>query len=165
MGGTGSRPVTPVPAAERSRKPKTSIRLLLVGTVVLAIAAGGGYAWYRGSRTADADARPAPAEYLALSPPFVANLGGVDGGPRYLQVEVQLVARDAAAVPLLRHHEPALRARLLMLFAQQTHADVADRAGKEALQARALAEVRELMIAETGQPQADALLFTSFVTQ
>ena len=65
----------------------------------------------------------------------------------------------------LKHHAPALRARLLMLFAQQTYEGLATREGKEALQAQALEEVRELMTAETGQPQAESLLFTSFVTQ
>ena len=42
---------------------------------------------------------------------------------------------------------------------------VATREGKEALRAQALEEVQALMTEETGAPQAESLLFTSFVTQ
>ena len=65
----------------------------------------------------------------------------------------------------LERHAPAIRARLLMLLAQQDAQGIADRAGKEKLQAQALAEVRKLMRAETGKPGVEDLLFTSFVTQ
>ena len=108
---------------------------------------------------------PAPAQYLALEPPFVVNLNGATGGPQYLQVEIQLMTRDAVALSDLERHAPAIRARLLMLLAQQDAQGIADRAGKEKLQAQALAEVRKLMRAETGKPGVEDLLFTSFVTQ
>lgn len=52
-----------------------------------------------------------------------------------------------------------------MLFAQQNAEELITRAGKEKLQAQALAEVRKLMKAETGKPGAEQLLFTSFVMQ
>lgn len=165
MEGTGSQPVSNVASAEeRPRKRKTG-RLVLAAVLALVVG-GGGVAWYMLARQPDpAESLPPKAEYLALSPAFVVNLEESSGGPRYLQIEVQLVTRDPAATAQLQHHAPALRARLLMLFAQQTREALSSREGKEALQARALEEVRALMVAETGQPQADALLFTSFVTQ
>ncbi|QDW65546.1 flagellar basal body-associated FliL family protein [Luteimonas granuli] len=166
MKGTGSQPVSNVaPAEERPRKRKIG-RLVLAAVLALVIVGGGGLAWYMFTGQQDpAESLPPKADYLALSPAFVVNLEESSGGPRYLQVEVQLVTRDPAATAQLQHHAPALRARLLMLFAQQTREALSSREGKEALQARALEEVRALMVAETGQPQADALLFTSFVTQ
>ena len=75
------------------------------------------------------------------------------------------MTRDAVALSDLERHAPAIRARLLMLLAQQDAQGIADRAGKEKLQAQALAEVRKLMRAETGKPGVEDLLFTSFVTQ
>ncbi|MGE8226707.1 MAG: flagellar basal body-associated FliL family protein, partial [Stenotrophomonas sp.] len=93
------------------------------------------------------------------------NLSGPVDGPRYLQVEVQLMTRDPLALAALQTHAPAIRAKLLMLFSQVEPTQIADRAGKEKLQAAALAEVQKLMKAETGQNSADELLFTSFVTQ
>lgn len=149
------------------------ILLSLLAVVAVASAAG---AWYWASRrTAEikqaavaevAKARlPAQAQYLALEPPFVVNLNGGLDGPQYLQVEIQLMTRDTDALADLQRHSPAIRARLLMLLAQQTPDGIADRAGKEKLQAQALAEVQKLMRAETGGPAVEALLFTSFVTQ
>jgi len=141
--------------------------MLTLGLVLLAGTGVGG--WYMLERSAAPavaqTALPAPAQYLPMSPAFVVNLEETPMGPRYLQVEVQLVTRDPLASTALQAHEPALRARLLMLFAQQTYEGVSTRAGKEALQAQALKEVQALMTEETGRTAAEALLFTSFVTQ
>ncbi|MCD9033960.1 flagellar basal body-associated FliL family protein [Luteimonas sp. Y-2-2-4F] len=156
-------------AADAPSKPARAPRRRLPLVVALAVAvlgAGAAAAWFVLARPhAAATALPAPAQYVPMTPPFVVNLDETPDGPRYLQVEVQLVSRDPLAVEQLRRHEPALRARLLMLFAQQTYEGIADRAGKERLQAEALAEVQALMTAETGGPGAEDLLFTSFVTQ
>lgn len=150
------------------KKPPSSNRITLVIVAVVALLglAGAGF-WYfsAGGGASDAPKPPAPAQYLPMSPPFVVNLDETPMGPRYLQVEVQLVTRDPVATQELTRHEPALRARLLMLFAQQTYDGVATREGKEALREQALAEVQALMTEETGAPQAESLLFTSFVTQ
>ncbi|WP_043689637.1 flagellar basal body-associated FliL family protein [Luteimonas huabeiensis] len=158
-----------MPAADDARSkparaPRRRLPLLLALVAVLAAAAAA--AWFVLVRPqAPASSLPAPAQYVPMAPPFVVNLDETPAGPRYLQVEVQLLSRDPLAVEQLRRHEPALRARLLMLFAQQTYAGIADRAGKERLRAEALAEVQALMRAETGGPGAEDLLFTSFVTQ
>ncbi|WP_019397608.1 flagellar basal body-associated protein FliL [Pseudoxanthomonas sp. GW2] len=148
---------------------------LVITLVAVLVACGAGGGWYWSSQRAKAAEQaaaeaakprlPAPAQYLALEPPFVVNLNGGIEGPKYLQVEIQLMTRDNNELAELERHAPAIRARLLMLLAQQTAEGIADRAGKEALQAEALAEVRKLMRAETGKPCAEALLFTSFVTQ
>lgn len=156
-------------AAESSKAPSSRSHLIVLLIVALTAIIGTGavVAWYLGGARAEAPKPdiPAPAQYLALPPPFIVNLEGAGTGPRYLQVEVQLVTREPGAVETLQHHAPGLRARLLMLFAQQTYEGLSTREGKEALQESALEEVQALMIAETGQPQAEALLFTSFVTQ
>lgn len=158
----------------------TPRRSLLVTALIALLAAGaaGGAVWYftqgkveaavkssAPAKRAPAPAKPAPAQYVALDPAFVVNLDSTFDGPRYLQVEVQLMTRDPEAVAALQTHAPAIRARLLMLFSQVRVEQIADRAGKEKLQAEALAEVHKLMSRETGKKSADELLFTSFVTQ
>lgn len=158
--------------------PKAGKPWLMIALVaVVAAGAAGGGAWFFATRNAapakTAEAKPAPgaskvpapAQYFALEPPFVVNLIGSAGGARYLQVEVQLMTRDPESLKAIELHAPALRARLLMLFAQQNAEELITRAGKERLQAQALAEVRKLMNAETGKPGAEQLLFTSFVMQ
>ena len=155
-------------AAPRRRLP------LIAALVVTAVALAGGGVWYfTQAAHIEGDAKaagkpkapPAPARYFPLEPAFVVNLNGPIDGPRYLQVDVQLMTRDANALEAIRTHSPALRARLLMLFSQVSPEQIADRAGKEKLQADALAEVRRVLVAETGNASVDDLLFTSFVTQ
>lgn len=105
-----------------------------------------------------------PASYLGLEPAFVVNLeSGEDA--HYLQVEVQLMGRDAHALEAAKVHVPMLRNALLLLFGQQKPADLTTRAGKEKLQKDALAEVQKVLKAETGKPVIEAVYFTSFVMQ
>lgn len=141
---------------------------LLVG-LVAAAAAGTGVWYYTQQQTPPATSQapqpPAQALYVALDPAFVVNLPVSYDGPRYLQVEVQLMTRDPLALEKIRANLPAIRARLLMFFAQTDPDRIGDRAGMEALQNDALSEVQELLKAETGSNSAEALLFTSFVTQ
>ncbi len=157
---------------DKAAKPRSPILITAVVAVLAAGAAGGGM-WFfnqpkhdeKAAKPAASKAIPAPAQYFGLEPPFVVNLNSSFDGPRYLQVEVQLMTRDPAALEAIKLHAPAIRAKLLMLFSQVEPADIADRAGKERLQASSLAEVQKLLKAETGKPGADELLFTSFVTQ
>lgn len=161
-------------ADAKDKKSGSPMLMIVIAAVVAAAAAGGG-AWYFAShgKAEKAEAKaapatsalPAPAQYFAMEPPFVVNLNSTVDGPRYLQVEVQLMTRDPVALKNIEANAPAIRARLLMLFSQVQPAEIADRAGKEKLQASSLAEVQKLMQAETGAKSADELLFTSFVTQ
>ena len=161
-------------ADAKDKKPSSPLPMI-IGAAVIAAAAAGGGAWYFANqgkpehaeaKLAPATSRiPAPAQYFAMEPPFVVNMNGPVDGPRYLQVEVQLMTRDPVALKNIEANAPAIRARLLMLFSQVQPAEIADRHGKEKLQATSLAEVQKLLQAETGGKGAEALLFTSFVTQ
>ncbi len=166
--------------ASKPEKAKSGKPWLLIALVaVVAAGAAGGAAWFftghaggekaekpeAEAKAARPGAIPAPAQYFALEPAFVVNLAGDAGGARYLQVEVQLMTRDAEALKAIELHAPAIRARLLMLFGQQDAAGLMTRQGKERLQNAALGEVKALLVAETGKPCAESLLFTSFVMQ
>lgn len=158
-----------------SAKTGKSRSWLLVAVVALLALAGAGAGWYFAERRAAVAAEaaaaaakpalPAPALYFALEPPFVVNLNGPMDGPRYLQVEVQLMTRDAAVHRSMELHAPAIRSVLLMLFSQQAAESIADHAGKQKLKTQALVEVKKLLQAETGNSAVEDLLFTSFVTQ
>ena len=148
---------------------------MLLGVALLAVAGAGGTAYFVLGKVRSADAQAAlkqesaphpgaPAAYLALEPAFVVNLES-SGEQRYLQVDVQLMARDLMALDAAGQHLPLIRNSLLMLLGQQNPDDLSTRAGKEALQKTALAEVRKVLQAETGKPVVEALYFTSFVMQ
>ena len=156
--------------ATGEKKRRSPIIMTALVALVAAAATGAGV-WYYTSHLAPPSTEaakpvaPDPALYLALDPAFVVNLPYSFDGPRYLQVEVQLMTRDPVALEKLRANIPAIRARLLMFFSQTDPELIGDRAGLEKLQQAALSEVTALMQVETGTDAAEALLFTSFVTQ
>lgn len=154
--------------APETKKKKGKLVLIVVLLLVLGGAGGGGFWWYQGkAHAAEADAKPkgkAPAQYFALEPAFVVNLADQDA-VRYLQADVQLMTRDADTLAALELHAPALRNRLLLLFSQQSAAQLAQRTAKERLQEQALKEVTTVLKNEKGPAKVEAVFFTSLVTQ
>ncbi|EIT70241.1 MULTISPECIES: flagellar basal body-associated FliL family protein [Hydrocarboniphaga] len=104
------------------------------------------------------------AQYLPLTPAIVVNLND-DVTMRYLQVDIELMARSNAAIDAATLHMPRIRNTLMLLFTQQQFEDIVTREGKEKLQKDALAAVQAVLKEETGKPRIDALYFTNFVMQ
>jgi len=159
-------------AAPAIPKAKAPVLAIIVAVVMSAAASGGAAFWFS-SRAAPAAAHgeeakkeepKAPAQYLPLEPAFTVNLEDTDAS-RFLQVEIQVMARDTATLEAIKLHQPRIRNALLLLLGQQKTAQIADRAGKEKLQAAVLAEIQKILKAETGKPGVEAVYFTSFVTQ
>jgi len=145
--------------------------------VLLSVAAAGGVSWFVLHKATPAGAEgeaghegdkpevpKSPANYFALDPAFVVNLEDARS-QRFLQVQIQVMTRDADLLKDLEHHAPHLRSALLLLLGQQRAADLATREGKEKLQADVLAEVQRIILEETGKTGIDAVYFTSFVMQ
>jgi flagellar FliL protein len=172
--------------AKPEKKKKGGVSLMLVIALVL-VAGGGGAAgvWFLGLKKAaaatdkveeaaqaqgesahDGDPKKTAGaiEYFGLDPTFVVNTADEDT-QHYLQTDVQVMTHSPAAIDAVKTHMPRIRNNLLLLFSAQHCADVRDRAGREKLQAAALKEIQEVLVAETGKPGVEALYFTSFVTQ
>jgi flagellar FliL protein len=161
------------PAAKKSR----GMLWAVLVAVLLSVAAAGGVSWFvlhkavpdagegeAGHDEAKPDVPKSPANYFALDPAFVVNLEDARS-QRFLQVQVEVMTRDADLMKDLEHHAPRLRSALLLLLGQQRAADMATREGKEKLQADVLAEVQRIILEETGKSGIDAVYFTSFVMQ
>jgi flagellar FliL protein len=104
------------------------------------------------------------ALYLALDPPFVVNFQS-DSTTRFLQVGVQLMARDQKALDAAKASEPAVRNALVMLFSSQDAKTLISREGKEKLRSDALDEIRKIVADRASGATLDAVYFTSFVMQ
>jgi flagellar FliL protein len=155
---------------------KKSNALLYVIAVLLLAGGGGGTYWFmsqgkvaaaseHGAAAAEAPASSKPvAIYLALTPAFVVNLEDSEA-MRYMQVDLEVMARNQKAIEDAKNHMPRIRNALLLLFGQQHAFDLSSRAGKEALQAKALAEIQRVLKDETGSPGIEAVYFSSFVIQ
>lgn len=157
--------------------------LLVLAAALIAAAIASGATWFiagrgapakhaardAGSETAGEDEgdKPKaeqPALYLELNPAFVVNLADEES-MRFLQVEVQLMARDPKVVDAAKNNMPRIRNALMLLFSQQHSRDIGSRAAKESLQKQALDEVRKALKDENAPGEVEAVYFTSFVMQ
>jgi flagellar protein FliL len=133
--------------------------------VLAAAGAGGGWYWFSGgSEQAAAVPVGKSAHYLPLQPAFVVNLADEEAA-RYLQIEIEVMARDASAIDQIEKHLPRVRNSLLLLLGSRRASDLDSREDKEKLQADVLAEIQGVMTAETGKPQIEAVYFNSLVMQ
>jgi flagellar FliL protein len=105
-----------------------------------------------------------PAVYFAFDPPLIVNFD--DGqAVRFLQLQIEVLARDPKVVDAVKLHSPVIRNNLLMLMNGRDYRTLMSREGKEALRQECLKEVQRILAKETGQPGIEDLFFTSFVVQ
>jgi flagellar FliL protein len=167
---TATATTTAIPSPSKPKKAGRGRKWLWIALACVLLAAGGGWGWWRSqTAAAHADEKKAPvartaARYYALEPAFVVNLAD-DDAVRYLQADVQLVTRDPATLAAVEANAPAIRNRLLLLFGQQSSAQLGQRSGKERLQQAARDEVRQLLKGEGAADKIESVIFTSLVTQ
>ncbi len=106
----------------------------------------------------------APPQYLALDPPLVVSFED-RSAIRFLQVTVEVMARDEDAILAVQTHSPVIRNDLLMLMGGESLSDLTKTEGKERLRQAALAVVQRILTENTGEPGVEDLYFTSFVVQ
>jgi flagellar FliL protein len=110
------------------------------------------------------DEPQAPAQYIALDPPFVVSFDEEDGA-RYLQLQVQAMARDAATIAAVKQHNPAVRNALLFLLSGYELEAITTQAGKEELRQAMLKSTNEILKKNRVATPVEDLYFTSLVVQ
>lgn len=105
-----------------------------------------------------------PARFFALDPPLVVNLSE-EGAPRYLQVNVEVMARDEKAIAAVQQNVPIIRNDLVQLLSDRKPADLMSREGREKARAESEAAVNAILDREGGGAHIETLLFTGFVVQ
>lgn len=169
MSNAEQSPVTEQPAKKGGAGRGT---VLVLAFALILVSAVCGYALFtlRGhAATAGGEAKvekkkEGPEAYLPMEPAFVVNFQKADG-LSYLQVGVTLMSHDPAALQAAKEADPVIRNALVMLFSAQDYTALSDTAGKQKLQAKALAAVQKIVEDRTGHPGVEALYFTSFVMQ
>ncbi|TVS18546.1 MAG: flagellar basal body protein FliL [Gammaproteobacteria bacterium] len=154
--------------ASPGKKPR---RLWLWSMVLLMIGgSGAGAAWYLdligpvGVDGIAAEERVRPPIYFTLDDNLVVNFQS-PGRARYLQVGIELMTRDEAAIPVLKRHAAVVRNNLIMLLSDQSFEGLSSREGKETLQQAALEEVQRVLVEFHGSPAVESLYFTGFLMQ
>jgi flagellar protein FliL len=149
--------------------------LLLVGATLgvlyfAGVLGGSGEATLVEGAAADAKgggARAAPKSpqlYLPMDPPFVVNFDAA-AGVRFMQITLQVAARDPLIMDRVKEHTPAIRNGLVMLYSSQDPVALNTRAGKEALLKESLDEINRVLKEQTGSVGVENVYFTSFVMQ
>jgi flagellar protein FliL len=179
MAAAKSPDVEDAPVAPPAPAPRKAGGIgVILAAVLLSVLGSAGSAWFVAKQAiaaaqpkveeedkAEAPAVPkTPALYFALEPAFIVNLED-ERAQRFLQVQVEVMTREAKIIEQLQRHTPRIRSQLLLLFGQQNAGELATRAGKEKLQADVLAEIQAVLLAETGKAEVEAVYFTSFVIQ
>lgn len=82
------------------------------------------------------------ANYFDMGNPFVVNI--VDGPSRlrFLQVNVNLMTKDAKVIEAVNQHLAPIKHELVMLFAEQKMSEVTSRTAREQLRLNALSKVQ-----------------------
>ncbi|MFW5816662.1 MAG: flagellar basal body-associated FliL family protein [Wenzhouxiangella sp.] len=177
----GRRPTDDEPEGEvvaaRPKSRKTMWIVIISLSFLLLLAGGGAGAYFLvfseddplgllggGAAAADEPEPRQPPIYYGMDPAFVNNLSGT-GGRRFMQVNVQLMARDPEVIAAVERHEPVIRNDLIMLFSDQTLESVDTTEGKEALRRESLETVRRILRDNDEPGEVEQLFFTSFIVQ
>lgn len=148
---------------------KHLILYIIIALLVLALA-GAGAAFFllkgEGGDTAATDSAAAavkPAHYLALDK-LVVNFG--QGAPvRFLQVNLQVMSHDPAALKAMETHMPAIRNDILLLLGGQKYEDVSTPEGMERLRGAILEKVQHILDTYEKDRKVEAVYYTEFVMQ
>ena len=105
-----------------------------------------------------------PVTYFELKPEFVVNFEG-EQKANYLQVDIQLMTRNAAAINVFEEHAPLIRNNILLILSGQKYDELRSLEGKEKMRAEVLAGVQQIVEEELGSPAVEAVFFTSFIMQ
>lgn len=111
-----------------------------------------------------AEKKLGPPQYLPLDPALVVSFED-RGAVRFLQVTVEVMARDIEAIEAVNTHSPVIRNNLLMLMGGKTLTELTSREGKEQLRSDSLAEVQSILTKFGSKASIEDLYFTSFVVQ
>jgi flagellar FliL protein len=105
-----------------------------------------------------------PAQYVPLDPPFVVSFDEEDG-TRYLQLQIQAMARSEKTIEQIKKHAPALRNSVLFLLGSYKLEELTTLAGKEKLRAELTSKANEVLTKNGSEGQIEELYFTNFVIQ
>lgn len=106
-----------------------------------------------------------PAIYQSLHPPLVINLVDSFGDSHFMQITLDVMARDQDVINAVREHTPAIRNTLILFFGTAKYDEVVTREGKERLLENALTEIQEVLRQRIGKPGIEAAYFTSLIVQ
>jgi len=147
------------------------ILIAIIAVLVLGGGGAGAFFFLQGSEEETAEgvaaepveAPPADPIYHSLNPAFLVNFDH-NGTIRYLQIEMQVMARDQEIIDKVELNMPAVRNKVILLLSGQNYEAVSTVEGKDNLRQEVLAAVNE-SLELTEDNVIEEVFFTSFVVQ
>ena len=121
--------------------------------------------------------------YMPLAPEFVVNFEDTSI-VSYMQIEMQIMAREQRALDAVSQHMPVIRNNILLLLSTQKYEEINTAQGKEILREKVLASIQQVLDEESanhntdkkegeseeggepaGSPKVEAVYFTSLIMQ
>ena len=106
-----------------------------------------------------------PPLYTGLHPPLVVNFDDLNGTTHFMQITMEVMARDQTVINAVREHMPVIRNNLILLYGNAVYEEITTRGGKEKMLADGLAEIQKVMKAQIGEAGVEAVYFTSLIVQ
>ena len=106
-----------------------------------------------------------PALYTSLHPPLVVNFSEGRGDSHFMQVTMEVMARDPQVIDAVKTHAAAIRNNLILLYGNAEYEAVVTREGKERMLADALEEIQGIVRERTGRDGVEAVYFTNLIIQ
>lgn len=106
-----------------------------------------------------------PALYTSLHPPIVVNFKDEVGDAHYMQITMEVMARDQNVINSVREHVAVIRNELILLYSGAKYEEVTTHEGKQKMLDEGLVAIQDVMTNTTGEPGVEAVYFTSLVIQ
>jgi flagellar FliL protein len=156
--------------AEATGSSKLKLAFIILGALLLIGGSIGGTLLIVGGddETAEVSEEVEPARddpsYVDLKPAFTVNLAPEDP-VGFLQISMQVLTFNDDVAKDLEKHKPLIRNNLLVLFGQQSSAELRAAEGKERLQKSALDTIQTVINQHGSGGEVENVFFTSFVMQ
>jgi flagellar FliL protein len=161
-------------AQQEIQPKKSSLKLIILGVVVVVLGAGGYVGWshFKGNKNGDgketqttkAEASNKKNEVKIVFPleSFIVNLADRTGvGKRYLKVTLALEVRDEENKKTVERYTAELRDTILLLLSSQSFTEISTMEGKLELKHALLSRINHAL----GGSVVQRLYFTEFVVQ
>jgi len=114
---------------------------------------------------ADAEPTDGPALYTSLHPPIIVNFKDAAGDAHFMQITMEVMARDQDVINAVREHVAAIRNSLILLYSGANYEEVSTLDGKEQMLEDGLDRIQEVLTENTGEAGVEAVYFTNLVIQ
>lgn len=147
-------------------------KLIIIGVAVILLGGGGFFGYQMMNPPPEEDPaaeeqQPAskPALFASLHPPIVVNFEDEYGEAHFMQMTLEVMAREQKIVDHVKNHAAVIRNSLILMFSNVDYETVTTRDGKQKMLDEALMEIQDIVMKETGDSGVEAVYFTGLIIQ